>query len=169
MGKVGSDGLSCLLCCSVGIEEDDHRRTRAAESYAENAWSPGQLLQTWQQRTERGAVRLMDAIFKRGSEQVVTALGEGSQQQHRVLNVRDRVIPRILRRQHAASFFGGENLIRDGKQQRPLSFWTDADHLRLSIIGHAGYGETAYPAGRSVVRVALAAGSLPDDLSIFPS
>jgi hypothetical protein len=60
-------------------------------------------------------------------------------------------------------------MVRDGKQQGPLPFWTDASHLGLGVTGHAGYRETAHPAGGGVVGMVLAAGSLTDNLRIGPS
>ena len=114
----------------------------------------------------RGAVRLMDAVFERSGEQVVTTLRKGGQQQHRVLDVRDGVLPGILRRQHAASFFGGQGLVWHGKKQRPLPFWTDADYLDLGVTRPAGNSEATHPARGDVVGMVLAAGSLSDNLSI---
>ena len=84
------------------------------------------------------------------------------------MDVRDRVVPGILRGQCAASFFGRQGLVRNGKQQGPLPFWTDTDYLGLSIAGHAGNRETAHPAGGGIVGMVLAAGGLSDDLGIGP-
>ncbi len=147
VGEMGGDELSCLLRGRARVEENDDGRASATECYAENARLPGQLLQTRQQRAECGAVRLMDAVFERGGEQVVTSEGEGSQQEHGILDVRDSVVAGILRRQHAASFFGRQGLIGNDKQQGPLPFWADSDHLGIRVTRHAGNGETAHPAG----------------------
>jgi len=75
----------------------------------------------------------MDAVFEGGGEQVVTALGEGREQQHGVLHVGDGVRARILRGEDATGFFGGEALLGDGEQERPLPFRADADDLSFSL------------------------------------
>ena len=129
---------SRLLGGGAGIEENDDRWAGAAEGCAEDAWFPGQFLQTRQQGAERGAVRLMDAVFERGGEQVVTPLGEGGEQEHGVLDVGDGIGARILRGEHAAGFFGGQGLIGDGKKQRPLPFRADADHLGFGVCRTCG-------------------------------
>ena len=131
--EVGGDEFSYIVSGGVRIEENDDRRTGAAEGYAEDARLPTQFLQTRQQRAERGAIRLMDAVFERRREQVVTTLGEGSEQQHRILDVGDGVVPGILRGQHSAGFFGGQGLIRNGKQQGPLPFRADADDMDIGV------------------------------------
>ena len=102
-------------------------------------------------------------------EQVGTVLRERRQQQHRVLNVGDRVGARVLEGQHAAGLLGRKRRVGDGQQQRPLPFRLDLDDLRLNLVRHAGHGERAHPAGGGVVGMVLAHGSFADDAVIFPA
>ena len=50
----------------MGIEKDDDRRTGPTQDRTQNSRTPRQLMQARQQRTEWSAVRLVQAIFKRG-------------------------------------------------------------------------------------------------------
>jgi hypothetical protein len=64
-GEVGGDKFASRLRGGAWVEENDHCRTGATEGYSEDAWFPGQFLQTRQQGTELRTVRLMDAVFER--------------------------------------------------------------------------------------------------------
>ena len=99
---------------------------------------------------------------------MVIPLREGSEQEHRVLDVRHGVGAGVLRREHPAGFLCGHSLFGDGKEQRPLPSWADADHLGSGLPRHTGDGETAHPAGGSVIGMVFAAGSFPNDLGIGP-
>jgi len=70
----------------------------------------------------------VDAVFERGGKKVGTALGEGGEQEHGILHVGYGVGARVLGGEGAASFFGGESLIGDGEEQRPLPFRADAGY-----------------------------------------
>ena len=166
--QVARDGVSSFLRGEAWIEENNDRWAGAAESYAEDALFPGQFLQAGEQGAEWSAVRLVDAVFERGGEQVVIPLREGGEQEHRVLDVRHSVGAGVLRRENPAGFFGGHSLFGDGKEQRPLPFWTDADHLGSGLPRHAGDGQTAHPAGGGVIGMVLASGGFSDNLGVRP-
>jgi len=148
----------------AGIQKNEDRRTGTTQGGTEDAVCTSELLNRGQQRAERGAIGLVDAIVERGSEKVWFSLREGCEQEHGVLDVGDGVGARVLRREDATSFFGGERVGRDGEQQGPVPFGLEAGDLRFSFSGHAGDGESAHPAGGGVVGMVLAAGSLADDL-----
>jgi len=80
--EMGGDYGSRFLGGGAGIEENDDRGAGAAERCAEDAWFTGQFLQTRKQGAEWSAVRLVDAVFERGGEQVVNPLAEGREQEH---------------------------------------------------------------------------------------
>lgn len=108
--------FSRLLGGGAGIEENNDRGTGATEGCAQNAGFTGQFLQTRKQRAQRSAVRLVDAVFERCGEERMTALGEGSEQEHGVLDVDHGVGSGILLRESTAGFFGGKALLRHGKE-----------------------------------------------------
>ena len=112
---MGSDKLFRFLRRCARIEKNDDRWTSATEGRTQNPRCPCQLLQAGQQRTERSTIRLVDPIFERGCEQLVAPLHKCNQQQHGVLDVHHCIGAGILRRKRAASFFRGEDLVRDGK------------------------------------------------------
>ena len=102
----------------------------------------------------------------------MSSLGEGGEQQHGVLDVGNGVGARILRGKHAAGALGGERVIRDRQQERPLPFRAHADDLGFGRLGrarHAGDSEAAHPAGRGVVGMMFSAGSFPDNLRVRPA
>jgi hypothetical protein len=105
VGKMGGDRFSRLLRDGLWIKEKDDGRASTAKGYPQDARFACQFLQTRKQRAQRSSIRLVDPVLKRRSEQVVTALGEGSEQQHGILNVRDDVCTRVLRGEHATGVF----------------------------------------------------------------
>ena len=160
------------LGIGLGIDENQYRWASSAESCAQNAVLPLEFLQSGQQRAERGAIGLVDAVFERGGQKFGSALRESREQEHGILHVRDCVGARILCGQNPTSLFGREALLGDGEQQRPLPFRADANHLGFDLAsrlaGHASDGEATHPAGGGVVGVVLPAGGLADDLRIGP-
>ena len=128
-----------------------------------------QLLERGQQGTKRGAVGLVDAVVQSGGKQVRTALGEGDEQKHRILNVDHSVGAGVLHGKDAAGFLGGKWMVGDGKEERPLPFRADTGHLSQIVAGHPGDGEAAHPTGGGVVRMMLTAGGFTDDLGVAPS
>ncbi len=168
-GEVGGDSLFRLFRGNFGIEEHKHGWARSAESGAEDAGISFEFLERGQQRTERRAIRLVNAVFERRGEQVGTILRERREQQHRVLNVGDGIGARVLEGQDAAGLLGREQGIGDSQQQWPLPFRLHFDHLRLHLIGHASHGKRAHPAGRGVVGMVLAHGSFADDAVVLPA
>jgi len=136
-GEVGGDSLLRLLYRNLRIEKYQHRRTGSAEGGTEDARISPEFLERGKQRAERRAIRLVDAVFERGGEQISAVLRERGQEQHRVLNVGDGVGARVLERQHAPGLLGREQSIGDSQQQRPLPFRLHFDHLRLHLVGHA--------------------------------
>ena len=154
---------------SVRIEKEKNRRSRAAERSPKHALFGFQLLKRRQQRTEFRAVRLMDAVLKRGAQQIRPALDERREEQHGVLYVRYRIRSRILRRKDAARFFSRETLIWNRKQKRPLPFRAYVYDLGLRFARHARNCQPAHPAGRRVIRVMFAARRFANDLSIIPT
>jgi len=152
------------------VEKDQYRGAGAAQDGSENAGLTFELLQAREQRTECGAIGLVDAVFESRGEKIGSALGEGGEQEHGILHVEDGVGARILRGQDEAGFFGGEAFVGHGQQERPLALGTDAGDFGLgNCIRHAGDGEAAHPAGGGVVGVVLAAGSFADDLRVGPA
>ncbi len=167
-GEVSRDGSPRFLGGGAGVEENDDRWAGATESRTEDASFPGQFLQAGEQGAERRAVRLVDAVFECGGEQMVVPLREGSQQEHRVLDVSDGVGTGIFRRENTTGFFRGHGLVWDGQEQRPLPFRSNADHLGSCLPGHTSDGKTAHPAGGCVIGMVLAAGGFSDNLGIRP-
>lgn len=113
-GEVSCDGFAYFQPGETRIEEYDDRWTCSAERHAEDALLAGQLLQAREQRAERSAVGLMDAVFERRREQLVPSLHEGGEQQHGILDVRYGVGSGILRRKNTASIFGGQSFVGNG-------------------------------------------------------
>ena len=150
------------------IEKDQHRRPRTAEGDAENAFV-FYILQRWQQRAQWRAVGLVQAILECCGKKFGAAQHKGAEQQHRILNVRDRVSAGILRRQHTPCLLGWKGFLRHGQQQRPLSFWPNGRDMGLAFFEDARNGKPAHPTSSSVVRMMFAAGSLAHDLSVAPS
>ena len=169
LGKVSGNSFSRFLKRSAGIEKDNHRRTSAAEDGTENSRIPSQFLQARQQRTECGAVRLVHAVFQRSGQQRVPPLRKSGEQQHGVLNVDHGVGAGILRRENAASFFGGKSLLGKRKQAAANSLSADADYFGFCFSRHARNGEAAHPAGGGVIGMMFAAGGFADDLRIGPA
>ena len=167
--KVGSDVFSGFPRAGARIEENDDRWTGPTESCTEDAGPPCQLLQTWEQGTERSAIRLVDAVFERGGEQRMTPLGEGGEQEHGVLDVDHGIGARIVLGEGAACFLGGKALIRDGEQQGPLPFRLDTGYQGFRFPRHAGDREAAHPTGGGVIGMVFTAGCLSDDFGISPA
>ena len=82
LGEVSSDSLLRLLRWNLRIEEHEHGRTRSAEGGAEDAGISGEFLEHGQQRSERRAIGLVDAVFERRGKQVTAVLREGREQEH---------------------------------------------------------------------------------------
>src|SRR6266853_4848257 len=103
LGEVRSDSLLGPFRWNLWIEKHKHGLTRSAERGPEDAGISSEFLERGKQRRERRPIRLMNAIFESRGQQVRTVLRKRREQQHRVLNVGNRVSARILERQHAAS------------------------------------------------------------------
>src|ERR1019366_3128134 len=77
LGEVSGDSLLRLLRWNLRIEEHQYGRASTAEGGAEDAGISSEFLERGKQRTERRAIRLVDAVFESRGEQVGTVLGEG--------------------------------------------------------------------------------------------
>jgi len=64
-GKIRGDRFLRFVRRGSRIKENNDRRSRAAEGRPQDAWLPSQFLQTGEQRAERRAVGLVDAVFER--------------------------------------------------------------------------------------------------------
>src|SRR6266404_526277 len=106
LGQVRSDSLLGPFRWNLWIEKHKHGRTRSAERGPEDAGISSEFLERGKQRRERRPIRLMNAIFESRGQRVRTILRKRREQQHRVLNVRNRVGARVLERQHPASLLG---------------------------------------------------------------
>lgn len=113
---MGGDSFLSFLRWTLRIEKNQDGWARSTEGGAKNARLPRQFLQARKEGTERGAIRLMDAVFESGSKQFVPPLREGGEQQHGVLNVDYHVGAGILRWEHAPGFLRGKGLVREGKK-----------------------------------------------------
>src|SRR5208337_379074 len=96
LGEVGSDSLLRLFRRNLRVEEHQHGGAGSAEGGAEDAGISGEFLERGKQRTERRAIRLVDAVFESRMQQVRTVLRERREQEHRVLDVGDSVGTRVL-------------------------------------------------------------------------
>ena len=176
---MGGDEAARFVERGTRIEEDEDGGSSAAEGCAEDAFLPFQFLQRGKQRTQWGAVGLVHAVVESDGEQVVASAHEGGEQEHGILHVGDGVGTRVLGGKGVAGRFGGERVIGDGEQERPLPFRTDADDLgfglgvglsggSVGVSGHASDDEATHPAGGGVVGMMFAAGGLADDLGVGP-
>ena len=73
------------------IEEDQDRRACTAQGDAEDAVLSFQFLQTWQQRAQGRAIRLVEAVFEGYGKKVGAPFGESREQEHGILHVGDGI------------------------------------------------------------------------------
>src|ERR1700682_4291081 len=106
LSEVRSDSLLGPFRWNLRIEEHEHRRASSAKRGPADAGISGEFLERGKQRRERRPIRLMNAVFESRGEQVRTILRKRREQQHRVLDVRNRVGARVLERQHSSSLLG---------------------------------------------------------------
>src|ERR1700674_3956459 len=106
LGQVRSDSLLCPFRWNLRIEEHQHGRARSAKRGPEDAGISAEFLECGKQRRQWCPIRLMNAVFESRGEQVRTILCKRREQQHRVLNVGNRVGARVLERQHPARLLG---------------------------------------------------------------